>query len=176
MSESRPPSCFLLNRVFFGRGLRGHYIKAATDALSGTLRMCNIKAKLNRWKASIASAVEEDTRAGLWPGSQDSDGGYGYTEHFNYIRDTVIPAQIRRYRDSVACGKGGSRYACACGSCMHMHVHAHAHAHMHMRMHMRMHMHAYVALQVHSRAVGGVVRRSCRRDEESRRLHDWPLA
>jgi len=110
LSQSRPPSCFLLNRAFFGRGLRGHYIKAATDALSGPLRTCNIKSKLNRWKASIASAVAEDTRAGLWPGTQYTDAGYSFTDHFNYMRDEVVPAQIKRYFDSVACGEGGSRY------------------------------------------------------------------
>ena len=115
LSESRPPSCFRLNRAFFGLGLRKHYMEAAADALNGPLRLCNIRNKLNRWKASIEDALATDASEGLWPameGHATFEGVYyPYDDHFHYFRDTQVPKMIEGFRATVACGEGGSAYS-----------------------------------------------------------------
>ena len=110
LSKSLPPSCFKINRAFFGLGLRQYFMDAAVEAMTGPLRMCKIRAKLNRWKASIDSAMGDDVAARLWPPQTGQDGGYTYDAHFDYFRDTQVPSHLDKFRESVACGAGGSTY------------------------------------------------------------------
>jgi hypothetical protein len=111
LSRSFPPSCFRLNRVFFGLGLRSHYMEAAANAMSGPLRLCRIRAKMERWRASIADAMAEDALAGLFPATESEElERYPWRVHYEYFRDTIVPAMLEFYRESVACGEGGSRY------------------------------------------------------------------
>ena len=86
-------------------------MNAAAAALQGPLQLCNIKAKLNRWRESIRSAVQDDIDAGLWPAQVGTDGGYAYELHFTHFRDTVVPQMIEAYRQTVSCASGGSAYS-----------------------------------------------------------------
>lgn len=111
LSQSFPPSCFKINRAFYGRGLRKQYMTAAAEMLSGPLRLCRINAKLDRWKALIEEYVAEDASQGTYPAIEGQDAYFpDFDSHFNWFKTTAVPAQIEIFRQDVTCGEGGTRY------------------------------------------------------------------
>ena len=77
LSTQAPPSCFKMVRVF-ARGLRSEFMEAAFRLVSGPLRHCRIKAKVDRWSAAIAPLMERDSQLGLYPAARAGD----YTVNF----------------------------------------------------------------------------------------------
>lgn len=110
LSQSFPPSCLRINRAFFGRGLRHEYMKRAKQLMEGPLQKCRITAKLERWKAQIQDAVAADAASGMYPAMREQ-GATTFDYQFNQMLTSYVPDQVERFRRSVRCGAGGSRYA-----------------------------------------------------------------
>jgi hypothetical protein len=101
--QSMAPSCFKVIRAF-ARGLRGHYIDAASELLSGPFSLCRLQAKIDRWHDAIAPFMAADTAAGLYPAKDSQQRSFpAWESTVEAFRDTVLPFHFDRFRESVSC-------------------------------------------------------------------------
>ena len=109
LSRSMPPSCFKINRAFFARGLRHIYMDKARELMEGPLQKCRILSKLDRWKAQLDAPMAADLAAGVYPG-QPGQQSANFDQNFESMKTRAVPTVVGLFRESVACGEGGSRY------------------------------------------------------------------